>query len=280
MNNNKFRIKMILKKTVLLLSLTLLFFWFSCDTDPGLEPTSSGIHGTVFFENDWPENTDEIIVVASLKFPPTSITDIILSDPLPLNVDSAEYTIYTDPMDFAAIGVVWKEKDQPWDVTNIIGIYFPTENKFSPGTVTIPNKNSIIDSINIYADLSNAKPAVESEIRGTLRVTGDWPQGATSALVVASVPLLPSGLMDITMGIPIEAGFDSTAYSLSLQPGTYRLLGVLVLVEGEQVGINSIRGLYYQNPGDAFPGSVRIASETSVIENIDIDINFNEPVFP
>lgn len=254
----------------------ILFFLVSCDTDPGLEPTQSGFRGTIKFLNDWPENTDQVLVVASTVFPPANITDIILGDPLPVGVDSTDYIIYTPPEHFAAIGVVWKEINQPWDVTNIIGIYFPTKNKFTPGSVTIPDKQSIVDSINITADLSKAKRAVNSKITGTLRTKGEWPAGAVSVIVVASQPVLPTGLLDLSLGQPIEAGFDSTSYSLTLQPGTYRLIGVLVLIEGETIGLTSLKGLYYLDPVAGKTGSVTIKSDTSVVDNIDIELVFTK----
>jgi len=259
------------------ITLFIFFIFFtllSCDTDPGLEPTQSGFRGKIKFINDWPENTDQVLVVASTVFPPANITDIILGDPLPLDVDSTDYIIYTPPAHFAAIGVVWKEINQPWDVTNIIGIYFPTKNKFTPGSVTIPDKQSVIDSINIVADLSKAKRAVNSKITGTLRVKGEWPAGATTVLVVASQPGFPTGLLDLTLGQPIQAGFDSTSYSLTLQPGNYKLIGALVLIEGEDLGITSIRGLYYIDPEAGKTGSVTINTDTSVVNNIDIDLVF------
>jgi len=263
-----------LKITFILLF--IFIYLLSCNIDPGLEPTQSGFQGKINFLNEWPERTDQVLVVASTVFPPANITDIILGDPLPIGVDSTDYIIYTPPAHFAAIGVVWKEKNQPWDVTNIIGIYFPTNNKFTPGSITIPDKHTIIDSINIIADLSKAKRAVKSKITGKLRVNGEWPPNATSVLLAASPTILPEGLLDITLGQPIEAGFDSVQYSFTVQPGRYRLIGALVLEEGASIGFQSIRGIYYEKPGEFSPGSVTIDTDTTVIKNINITLNFEK----
>lgn len=254
--------------------LTVLIF-FSCKIDTGIEPTQSGFRGTVHFINDWPEQTDQVIVVAATKFPPATITDIILGDPLPLGVDSASYQIFNPPAEFAAVGVVWKEKDQPWDVTNIIGIYFPTDNKFSPGVVKIKNRKTVVDSIDIVADLSKAKLKVESTIAGKLHVNGPWPDDATSVLVIASQSFPPAGLLDVAFGQPIPAKFDSTqSYNLSVQPGKYKLIGCLILQSNSPLGLESLKGIYFKRPTDFFPGVVTVPTDTSKITNIDITINF------
>jgi len=267
-------------KLILLPFAALLVILSTCTIDTGLAPTQSGITGVVHFQNGWPKTTGEVMVVASTKFPPTSLEEIIMSEPLPTFVDSASFVIWTNPQTFQAVGVVWKEKDQPWDVTNIIGIYFPTSDHFSPGVVTIPDRNTLVDSISIDANLANARLRVDSAIQGTLRVKGDWPSGAESVLVVASKTILPTSLLDVVFGSPIEAGFDSTAYSLSLQPGTYRLVGALVTETGKSIGIESIKGLYRKNPGDFLPGSIVVPTDTTVATNIDITLDFESGLLP
>lgn len=258
----------------------VLLLSVNCDVDTGLEPTRSGLAGTIYFEESWPENTDQVMVVAAKVFPPSDLEDIIMSEPLQTFVDTIDYEIWTNPGTFQAVGVVWKEIDQPWDVTNIIGIYFPTDDRFSPGNVTIPDRETLVDSIDINADLSLARHYVESTINGQLSVNGEWPETAENVLVVASQTILPTGLLDIVFGVPIQAGFDSTLYSLTVQPGTYRLIGALVTETDSPVGIESIKGIYRKNPGDFFPGSVVIPSDTTVVENINITIDFESGLLP
>ena len=267
------------KLKVLFFSIFLLAL-LSCDVDTGLKPTQSGISGVIYFQNEWPDVTDEVRVVAATKFPPSSLEEIIMSEPLPIFVDSASFVIWTNPESFQAVGVVWKEKDQPWDVTNIIGIYFPTNDHFSPGSVRIPDKNTIIDSINIDADLSAARKHVNSAIQGMLRVKGEWPDGAESVLVVASKTVLPTSLLDIVFGSPIKAGFDSLSYAISVQPATYRLLGALVTESGKSIGIESIKGIYRKRPSDFLPGSVAVPTDTTIISNIDITLDFESGLLP
>ncbi len=252
-----------------------------CGLDSGLEPTRSGFRGTVRFKNNWPEQTDQLMVVAATKFPPTAITEIVMGDPLPLFVDSAEYAVYTPPAKFAAVGVVWKEKNQPWDVTNIIGFYFPTEDHWTPGSVEIKNRDSMVDSVDIVADLSKAKRKVASTLEGTLKVQGTWPSAAQSVLIAAltALPSPKSSLLDVSFGIPIIAGFDSTVYIMSIQPGTYLLITALVIEENAPIGLQSIRGIYKKKPTDFF-SPVTVPTDTSHIKDINITIDFSASPFP
>ena len=246
----------------------------SCNTDPGLEPTESGISGTITFTGDWPENTDEITVVAATKFPPSSLEEIVLSEPLPLGKDSVDYVIYHPPLDFAAVGVVWKEKDQPWDVTNIIGIYFPPGEGpgLNPANVSIPDKNTLVSSINITAELDKAKPAVDSYITGTLTVEGEWPANATTLIMWAAKEFSNNlTLTDIIFGNPMPVGFHAMNYSFKAQPGSYHVFGALVLVEGEPISFTRIlQGLYVP----ALTNPIKVETDTSLVKNIDITLLF------
>ncbi len=262
-----------MKKIFILAGLAL--FIQACDT--GLEPLRSGFSGTLYFEKAWPEDTDEMMVVASTVFPPAGLNDIIMSEPLPTGRDTLDYTIHTYPQKFAAVGVVWKEKNQPWDVTNIIGIYFPTSDHFTPGEVVIPDRNTMVTGIDIEADLSRARRAVQSAISGTLRARGQWPQDAESVLVAASSSFLPSSLLDITLSMPVEVPFDSVDYTLPLQPGTYFLVGALLLQTGAPIGIESIQGIY-EDPVTGNPGFINIPTDTTRLSNIDIVLDFNSRI--
>lgn len=261
-------------RKIVFISLLIIIISLHCGQERGLEPTRSGLSGTVFFNKTWPEATDEVMVVAALKFPPTTITEIVTSEPLPNFVDKADFIIWTPPQTFAAVGVVWKEKNQPWDVTNIIGIYFPTDNHFAPGSVAIPDKNTLVEGIEIQADLSKARLRVSSGIEGTLQATGVWPAEATQVLMIASPSILPTSLLDIAFGIPIPAGFDSTHYSLTLQPGVYRLIGALLIEENKPIGIESIKAIYKKKPTDFLPGSVALPTDTTLVTNVNLTLEF------
>lgn len=263
-----------IKKLIVWLIAAVSLGLMTCDIDRGLAPTRSGISGTVYYLKEWPKNTDIVMVVGATRFPPTSINDIIMSEPIAAFTDSAEYVIYAPPITFEAVGVVWKEVNQPWDVTNIIGIYFPTDNYFSPGKVTVPNNNTMVSGINIRADLSKARRKVDSAIQGMLRIKGAWPANAEQVLMVASPSILPGSLLDITFGTPIAAGFDSTTFSISVQPGTYRLIGALLIEQGRAIGVESIKAIYKKRPTDLLPAAVAVPTDTTVVRGINLTLDF------
>jgi hypothetical protein len=270
-----------MKKTiVLLLCILPLLTIPSCDFNSGLQPTRSGFRGKIYFQNSWPPQTDQVIVVAATKFPPTSITEIVMGDPLPLFQDSTTYELYTPPQSFAAIGVVWKQKNQPWDVTNIIGIYFDSDDHFTPGKITLSNRDQMLENMDLVADLSKAKLQVSSGIEGMLHIKGAWPVAAQSILMAASKPILPSSLLDISLGQPMAVPFDSTRFFINLQPGTYRLIGALLIEQGVDLSISSLAGIYYKKAGDLFPGSITIPNDTTRVRGMHITIDFNKKPFP
>ena len=262
------------KFSILLFIFTGVLFWLACEIDTGLEPTRSGFSGTVFFNNKLPENTDKVMVVAVRNFPPAGVTDLITGPALSISENSADYEFYTPPGTYEAVGVVWKEIDQAWSISNIIGIYFPTSDHFAPGKITVP-ASSLINSIDIQADFSYAAPASNSGIQGTLEVKGTWPPSATSVLVAASRIGLPKSLLDIEFGLPIKAGFESMPYSLSLPPGTYNLVGTLLVQSGKPVGLESVVSYYKSSPTNLLPSSVTVKSDTSWISQIDMTLVFN-----
>ena len=256
-----------------LLLLGTAFLILQCETEPGLEPVNSSIRGTIFFEGDWPEETDIVQVMASTKFPPTGTQDLIFGDPIPFGVDSCEYILWVPPGEYQAIGVVWKEKQQAWNVTNILGMYFQAATDFLPGKVVLQGKKSRIDSVDIFAKFSRAKKHVASSINGTIRVKGEWPKTAQAILAGASVQMIPASLLDIILSAPLPVGQDSIKYTIPVPAGKYRLVGALVIESGAELGFENI-AFYKKKSSDFFPGSVEVPTDTSKVYGIDIEIDF------
>ena len=142
------------------------------------------------------------------------------------------------------------------------------------GKIIIPDKNTLVNNIDIHADLSKARRKVDSAIQGMLKVNGPWPDGATQVLVVASPTILPTSLLDVVFGVPIGAGFDSSAFSLSVQPGTYRLIGALLIEENKPIGVESIKAIYKKKPTDFLPASVVVPTDTTVVRGIQLTLDF------
>ena len=248
-----------------LLFLFLLLLLFSCDIDKGLAPLRNGIQGTITFKGEWPEDTEQVLVLASTDFPPQGITQLDLGEPLPMGVDSSTYTIFLPPGTYRAIGVVWKEEGYEWNTNNIIGVYFVGKDSLTPGVVEVP-EDTIVTDIDIVANFKRARPHFESSISGTLTFDGDWPEGAENLFVVASLePLFPlPTLLDLYISSNIPMGLDSLEYEISVPPDTYSFIAVILLQQNMSIGISSIKGLYVD--------PVVVPDNTSHVENIDITV--------
>lgn len=253
-------------KLIFVSSLVLLFLALSaCDIDQGLAPLRNGIQGKITFAGEWPEGTEQILVLASTDFPPQGITQLDMGEPLPTAVDECEYTIFVPPGTYRAIGVVWKEKGHEWNVNNIIGLYFLGADSLSPGVVEVP-RDSMVIGIDIGANFKRARPHFESSISGTLHFENDWPEKAQDLFVVASLkPLLPiPTLLDLYISSSLPIGLDSVAYRISVPPDTYQFLAVLLLEENAAIGLTSIKGLYNN--------FVLVPDATAQVGNVDITV--------
>jgi len=95
--------------------------------------SKSSISGTVTFIGNWPEQSENVMVIASTRFPPESLLDFAFSGLDSANIDSIIYTIPAAPDTYRVVGAVIKKVDQPWALENVVGLLFkeiivPTED--------------------------------------------------------------------------------------------------------------------------------------------------------
>ena len=246
---------------IILLGLLII----SCQKDHGLEPVRSGISGTIKYIGDWPPNTAEVRVVATIKFPPADINDLIIGDILPLNEDSTNYTFYLEPGDYY-LGLVWRAKEAAWGIQSIFGIYFEPGNPFSPGLINIPDKTTIISNKNIDADFSKAKIASPSSISGKITFSGEWPEQVEGFMVIATTVFPPETLLDFSFSSMLPAYIDSTEYLIPASPGTYKAITVVLKFKDMPWALENIVGLSLEE--------VIITNEDSQIKNVNLQVNF------
>ncbi len=84
--------------------------------------SQSSISGKVTFINDWPEQAENFMIIASTQFPPGSLLDMTFSSLQPAYVDSANYSISAAPDTYRVVAVVIKKIDQPWALENVVGL--------------------------------------------------------------------------------------------------------------------------------------------------------------
>lgn len=110
--------------------------------------STSRIAGTIFFKGQWPANVENVMVIASRRFPPTSLLDFSFSGLLPAYVDSSHYYIPAAPDTYRALGAVIKLVNQPWALENIVGLLLKP-NSFEPQSIVVPSEDSQVEGIDL-----------------------------------------------------------------------------------------------------------------------------------
>jgi hypothetical protein len=138
-------------------------------------------------------------------------------------------------------------------------------------------------------------PMAEPGFSGTVYFTPDsWPKDSLFSLWIFASQVYPldsekvyNGLLgskttiflypSISQSLPlIEA--DSMLYSFPLQSGLYRYVGVIQQITPDFAGIRSFRVVgFYKDPINPLqPGIVEV-NDTSTVEGININVDFNNP---
>jgi hypothetical protein len=217
----------------------------NCDTNPGIEPIRSGIQGTITYSGEWPEAPAEVRLVAANTFPPTSLSDLIIGESLPVNSTTYSYIFYVKPGSYPVLGVAWRAKDASWDITSICGLYFSGSDSLSPGKVNVTHDREIVQDINIHVNRSRAHKVTDTKIIGHIHFSGAWPDSVSEARVIATTqfklfPMVLPTLLDIAFSNSIPRDVAQADYFISAYPGTFSAIGVLFFKPGQTLSITDI----------------------------------------
>ncbi|UCE07337.1 MAG: hypothetical protein JSW07_04705, partial [bacterium] len=238
----------------------------------GLEPIRSGISGTIKYIGKWPANTAEVRIVAATKFPPTDINDLIIGDILPLGGDSTDYSFYLEPGDYY-LGIVWREREAPWGIQSIFGIYTAPDNAFTPAVITVPDDTTMVTGKDIIADFSYAKKASNSSISGTITFIGNWPENVENVMVIGSTQFPPESLLDFAFSSLLPAYVDSADYFIQAVPDTYKAIGAIIKIADQSWALENIIGLLLK-PNSLELQEVIVPDENSQVQDVDLIVYF------
>ena len=121
---------------------------------------------------------------------------------------TAEYELYLPQGTYDVVAVLWKEHNQSWNISNVIGVYgggiiddllIPTYK-----SVTIPDNNTTVSDIDIKASLDRVNR--DAKIKGEINFIGDWPNN-TGVMAVGAFNKIPD------QGDYIDYFFSSYAFS-------------------------------------------------------------------
>jgi len=238
------------------------------------------VKGTIHFLKGYPPSTtDRIEVFAFKTFPPQYPLDFS-------NVDHSGYLEYNnlDMVDYEMqlchdiynmIGILGKEKNYDWSMSNLIGIY-TKDTQFLPSSIQISEQDTLIDEINIYAnwDIVNK----QSHISGKIFYQGNWPQ-ETSLLLLAIYQLKPTSEFtyltyeNIDLAQPIFV--YSSSYRIAVNAGTYNYIVLYWVGENISKLSDMVEIGIYKNPDNPNNAGAVNISEGEEIENVNIYVDFN-----
>ncbi|GBD92430.1 hypothetical protein BMS3Abin05_00001 [bacterium BMS3Abin05] len=267
------------KKFMLLAVLSVLTL-SSCKIDRGLSPDLGVIKGKIYFSHRTSEilkKTDEIRVAVAKSFPPAEFTELITSPPLnKWGGDTLEYELYVPFGTYNILGVVWKAKGKPWNLSDVMG-YYHDINSFLPSPITVTRAEMEVDSINVYADFDYV--IREASICGKITYSGTWPK-ETEIMGIGAFKRAPDpnnifSLLNVSsakIGIPIFV--SEFNYCLPLSAGTYQYIGLFWKAKGTPFTSIYYLGFYADPDSASKPGAVTVVKgETR--SGIDIHVDFS-----
>jgi hypothetical protein len=269
--------------SAILLSFILLLSIY-CHIDHGLEPIVSKISGKIFFKGEIPPHTDEVRVGAVKEFPPRSINELLFSDMIPFRQDTAQWEIYLSEGHYEVIAVIWKEHNASWNISDVIGLYggefigdllVPTYK-----SVTIPNSSTVIDTIDIEANLNRVNR--DAKITGNITFLGEWPQntGALGVGAFVDIPKKGNFLDYYFKNVALDYGIPSfiNTFDYQLRVRSSDILNYIAVVWiDDSFDLTQIMDIgFYRDPQNPDqPGSITL-SKNSTATDIDIIVDFSQ----
>ncbi|NIR49366.1 hypothetical protein GWO43_12840 [candidate division KSB1 bacterium] len=249
-----------------------------CELDSGLEFQDSGesirhgIKGHIEFRGAWPENISEARLVASASFPPDPsepLATFIFSDPIRIGTKSLDYGLSLQPDTYEIVAVIFRESNQPWDISNILAVHAPLD----PCTiipdlneaVVVENDTSIVENVNLSVDLT------KGSLSGNVEFVGEWsPDIQFVGVIVIENPInffnfIPCGIAVL----PLNVG--EANYQVFVPAGDY----VLLVVAGSSlsaiadVSDISIIGNYFEPGNNSRLGVIHVENNQNT-PNIDV----------
>jgi len=262
------------------LLLVVGLFLSSCEINHGLSPDLGTIRGRIIFQHRTGtvlKQTDEIRVAVSHRFPPTEFTELITGPPIDKWAgDTVRYELVVPFGTYEILGVVWKGKGKPWNLSDVLGYYHKGLNLL-PEPVTVTRENPVADSVDVWADF--AFVIRDALITGTITYEGNWPP-ETEIMGIGAFTFVPDPnnvwtLLNVSSAkIGIPTFVPSYVYTLPVSAGTYRYIGVFWKAKGSPLTAIKHLGFYEdpQHPGQ--PGTLVVA-KGDTLRNIDIHVDFS-----
>jgi len=255
----------------------------SCNYDHGMDPVRTRMVGEVIFENTPPEYVREAAFIAAKKLPPDNLlTDVVFSDPLVFDrdpnrttPDTVKFDLIADAGKYAAAGVLWRKKNEPWDIANILGIY--TEpGQITPKEIELTAEYPVEDSINISANWNLANR--DSYIEGTITFADEWPAN-TEIVALTYFSQIPRNAFEYIiylkgLDINVKKFAQSYHYRSAVNSGEFKFISLFWYGKGGS--LNDIRAVgFYHCPGDSLNPRALTAPANGEVQGVDFTVRFS-----
>jgi hypothetical protein len=265
-----------------LITATVILFIPSCRIDHGLEPMYSKIMGKVIFTGEIPRHTNEVRVAVVKSFPPSDMAELLFSERLSLDSDTARYEIYLAPGKYDIVAVIWKEYNYPWNLSDIVGLYggLFIGDQLVPiyQSIEIEDNNTVLDDVDINANLNRVNR--DSKIEGTVYFKGAWPENTGMVGVGAFIDIPNPGdledyyLKNVDIDYGLSTFVDSADYQLRVH-STDTLKYISALWLSNDYDFNQIKDIgFFADPSDTNQPGMIIPPLDSVLSGINITVYF------
>ena len=275
---------------------------FACEVDHGLYPIDYRIKGEIiFFGDEPPGNTDRIEVFAIKEFPPEDPQNFLYlgrSGSLDYSSgDTISYEVRVSPTNYQMIALLWKEKEQDWNLTGLLGFHikgikeiddFANLTNITDINSLFPNievtkENPVVDSVNIFANWKVVSK--DAHISGKITYQGKWPEDTNMLLLVIykkrpNLENLASLLGIENIDYAQQLFTDSSTYRLAVNSSIYNYIGIYWVGKSISDISDLVEIGFYEDPDiPDVPGSVQISAGEEA-KNYDIYVDFDNIEFP
>ena len=262
------------------LQVCLMAVFNACTDDFGIEADffKGKIEGRLFINQAVPENTDEIRVAVSEKFPPTDFRKLIISSVVPVDTsvtsDTVEYDLDLPLGTYDYIFAVWKEKDRSFSLSSILGQF----GDILGSPITLTEENPVLTGIDI--NITFERVLRGGFIGGKITFVGDIPPTTAGIAYIAS-EIVPTSPIDFFTHPPTleiisggELNISEFNYQYAIKPGTYKYIAVVWLEQGANLLDFKTLGIYEDPNAPGEPGEVVIEKGPPGATGVDIIADF------
>jgi hypothetical protein len=126
--------------------------------------------------------------------------------------------------------------------------------------------------IRCSSDDNPVDPETKYKIEGTISFSGEWPESSEEIRVVVSEEFPIKSFSNLVQSSSLD-GSGSVNYSIEVEAGFYKFVGVIWKAQGGNWGLSSICGVYTNDQDFKTPEGVSLSSENNTVSGINISVD-------